>query len=239
MLLNAFFWSINTSPKKSSSFNMSPTSAIIFIKCRNRYHMKSNIRYKGNINNTFVTIFLIRSWLNKTPSDGTCLGDPPVGFCDVGCCCCLFFPSLEVFHFIACRRYPSPFRELSPGFYTHFSPAHRRVIRDTFILTFLFTASATVLSGRFFTLHSFVCDSDTGRNTLSRIFLCACSHTVVPSGWRIDLNYWCLNYKTIDLSIAPVSTKYRVKIELLNMFCLLKVIWKDYKNTFNKTWCTA
>ena len=69
-----------------------------------------------------------------------------------------FFSSLEDFHFIDCRRHPSPFRELSPGFYTHFSPA--RVIRDTFILTFLFTASATVLSGRFFTLHSFVCDSD-------------------------------------------------------------------------------
>ena len=27
--------------------------------------------------------------LNKTPSDGTCLGEPPRGFCDVGCCCCL------------------------------------------------------------------------------------------------------------------------------------------------------
>ena len=45
-------------------------------------------------------------------------------------------------------------------FYT-FSPAHRRVIRDTFILTFLcfFTASATEFERRFlpqafFTLHS-------------------------------------------------------------------------------------
>ena len=26
--------------------------------------------------------------LNKTPSDGTCLGEPPGDFCDVGCCCC-------------------------------------------------------------------------------------------------------------------------------------------------------
>ena len=33
--------------------------------------------------------------LNKTPSDGTCLGEPPRGFCDVGCCCC--FTSQEVF----------------------------------------------------------------------------------------------------------------------------------------------
>ena len=30
------------------------------------------------------------------------------------------FTSLEVFHFIAFRRHPSPFRELSPGFYTYF-----------------------------------------------------------------------------------------------------------------------
>ena len=29
-------------------------------------------------------------WLNKTPSDGTCLGEPPRGFCDVGCCCFCF-----------------------------------------------------------------------------------------------------------------------------------------------------
>ena len=48
-----------------------------------------------------------------------CLGEPPGGFCDVGCCCC-FFTSLEVFRFIAFRHHPSPFRGLSPGFYTHF-----------------------------------------------------------------------------------------------------------------------
>ena len=33
--------------------------------------------------------------LNNTPSNGTCLGEPPRGFCDVGCCWC--FTSLEVF----------------------------------------------------------------------------------------------------------------------------------------------
>ena len=41
-----------TSPKKPS------TSTIIFIKCQNLQHMKKNIRYKGNTNNTFVIIFL-------------------------------------------------------------------------------------------------------------------------------------------------------------------------------------
>ena len=33
--------------------------------------------------------------LNKIPSDGTCLGEPPGDFCDVGCCRC--FTLLEVF----------------------------------------------------------------------------------------------------------------------------------------------
>ena len=28
--------------------------------------------------------------LNKTPGDGTCLGEPPGSFCDVGCCCCFY-----------------------------------------------------------------------------------------------------------------------------------------------------
>ena len=52
-----FFGVSRISPKNSSSFNMSPTSAIIFIKHRNRYQMINNIRYKGNTNNTSATIF--------------------------------------------------------------------------------------------------------------------------------------------------------------------------------------
>ena len=70
-----------TSPKNSSSFNMSPASAIAFIKCRNRHHMKSNIRYKGNIDNTSVIIFL-KLGVNSTkaPSHVTLLGEPPVRF---------------------------------------------------------------------------------------------------------------------------------------------------------------
>ena len=49
------------SPKKSSSFNIFPTSVIAFIsiRCQNRHHMKNNIRYKGNINNTSVINYLI------------------------------------------------------------------------------------------------------------------------------------------------------------------------------------
>ena len=55
---------------------MSPTSAIIFIKCRNHHHMKSNIRYKGNINNITVIIFLIVR--QKLPVMLLRLGEPPM-----------------------------------------------------------------------------------------------------------------------------------------------------------------
>ena len=68
-----------------------------------------------------------------------------------------------------------------------------------------FAASAMVLSRRFLPagvfyptlLYVFVtfCDSDAGRNTPSMIFLCDCPLRVVPSGWRMVLDYWCLNYK--------------------------------------------
>ena len=47
------------SPKKSSSFNISSTLAIIFIIYRNHHQMKNNIRYKGNTNSTSVIIFLM------------------------------------------------------------------------------------------------------------------------------------------------------------------------------------
>ena len=35
--------------------------------------------------------------------------------------------------------------------------------------------------------------------------LCLPSQSCPPSGWRMDLNYSYCSYKTIDLSIAPVS----------------------------------
>ena len=137
------------SPKNSLSFNMSPKSAIIFIKCRNRHHMKNSLRYKGNINNTSVIIFLIGG--QKTPSNVTLLGrtsSEVFVILVVVVHSFLFFIWLLFFiyfvlHFCWCssftfafRHHPSPFHGLIAGllhpFYT-FSPAHRRVIRDTFI----------------------------------------------------------------------------------------------------------
>ena len=115
----AYFGVSTTSPKNSSSFNISPAIAITFIKCRNCLHTKNNIRYKDT-NNTSV----IKS---KTPSNFTCLGKPPVRLL---CCCCSFFififlvvvsSFVDVLQFvvvllIAFQRHPSPFRRLSPEF---------------------------------------------------------------------------------------------------------------------------
>ena len=114
----------------------------------------SNTIILSQVNNTAV-IFFNRQFLsfsyyfdrvllcfckrNKTPSDNTCLGEPPESFYVVSVCCC--FASLEVFHSLLCFSASSlTFLEAATGFshafYT-FSAVHRRVIRNTFILTFL------------------------------------------------------------------------------------------------------
>ena len=107
--------SFGVSATSPSSFNMSQPSAIIFIKCRNPHHMKNNIRYKGNINNTSVIIFLIEG--QKLPVMLLCLGEPPVRFCDVGCICSFIF----VLHFVVVvfHSFPGYFTmslALHPGF---------------------------------------------------------------------------------------------------------------------------
>ena len=90
----------------------------------------------------------------KTPSDGTCLREPPGGFCDVGCCC--FLPHWRFLTFILALfhatgtpprllNFRSTYSELYPGYFRllAFSP---RVLRN-FERHFLPQA--------FFTLHSF------------------------------------------------------------------------------------
>ena len=107
------------SPKKSSSFNISTTSAIASIKSWNRHQMKNNIRYKGNTNNTSVIIFLIGQ---KLPAMVLCLGEPPrrflllllylhfifvssFHFWSSFCCCCSSFHFQTVF---PCHRHSNP-----------------------------------------------------------------------------------------------------------------------------------
>ena len=126
-------------------------------------------------------------------------GEPPGGNCDVGCCCC--FTSQEVF-------LPSLVFDIIP----HSSVSYRQIFRPIlyfqgsslqsdlqhFHLTFLgFSVTPYCkcysFDWAFFTHRRFLrrtpspyvgmfCDSDAGRNTPSRILLCACPHKVVPSG---------------------------------------------------------
>ena len=137
---------------------MSPTSAIIFIKCRNWYHMK-NIRYKGNINNTSVITFFKLSCCCSS-----------FHFCSSFCCCCfafflLFLILLLFFIFVVVlQRHASPFRGLSPGFYTHFILSAQPIAEWSTALHFnlseiffhSFTASATFLSGHFLPTGAFL-----------------------------------------------------------------------------------
>ena len=58
-------------------------------------------------------------------------------------------------------------------------------------------------------LHGTFCDSDGGRITPTRIHLCPCPHKIVPSGWRMVLNYSYCRLKTIGLPIARVSYEVR------------------------------
>ena len=108
--------------------------------------MKNNIRYKGNINNTSVIIFFLIGG-QKLPAMLLCLGEPPVRFL---CCCCsflifilllylhlsMFFILLLFFIHIlfsaSSLTLPWTIAGFLHPFYT-FSPAHRRVICDTFI----------------------------------------------------------------------------------------------------------
>ena len=151
----AFFGVSTTSPKNPSLFSISPTIVIIFIKCRNRQHMKNNIRYKGNTNHTSIIIFL------KVKNSQRCYfawQNLRWGFCDLHFCCCIFICPCS--SFCCCCSFtfffdviPHPFVDYRRGFYTPFytsSPGHRRVICDTFIFDhFVFAASGTVLSGHF------------------------------------------------------------------------------------------
>ena len=113
----------------------------------------------------------------------TCLGEPPRGFCDVGC----FWPRWRFFISLLFDVIPHP------------SVSYRQVF------TPIFTTNATALSEHFYPCVLFTLHSDAARTTPPRILLCSCPHRVVPSVWHMDLNYWCLSYNTFNLSIAPVS----------------------------------
>ena len=65
--------------------------------------------------------FWVYNQNSETPSNGTCLGEPLGGFYYVSCICILLFFICRWSSFtFSFRHYPSSFRGLSPGFYTHF-----------------------------------------------------------------------------------------------------------------------
>ena len=186
---------------------MFSTSAIIFIKCRNWYHMKNNARYKGNTNNNSAIIFL-RS--QKLPAMVLCLGEPPVRYlwycCSSFCCCILIFDLhfADVLHFvvvllIAFRRHPSPFRGLSPGFlhpilYFQSSPSQSDSRHFHLFNHSVLAAGTTALSGHFLPTGVFYL------TLLPKIFGTTCFYQGLPGSQQFFLevcrvSYWSLKHR--------------------------------------------
>ena len=159
----------------------------------------------------------------KAPGDGTLLGRTFRRF--LWCWLLLLFFSLEVFAF------PGYFYlqlALYPGFSGPWMPPS--VLISTLATFSWFTLLTSVFYLALFPhIFGMFSDSDAGRNTPSRILLCAC-----PDAWTWTTHI--IVRRPLLYQLRPWATKYKVKIKLLNMFHLFKVIWKDYKSTLNKAW---
>ena len=105
---------------------MFSASPIIFIKCWNWYHIKNNIRYKGNINNTSVNIFLIGG--QKLPAMLLCLGEPSRRFLVVVLHFIfdLYFIFVSSFHFWSQFCCCSSFVDVLHSHFPHPSVNYRR-----------------------------------------------------------------------------------------------------------------
>ena len=111
-----------------------------------------------------------------------------------------------------------------------------------------FTASATVLSGCFLPAdvfylmllhrhfwHGFVTQLWAGTPHPGSSSVSALTDLSFPA----DAWTWTTHIvvtRRLIYQLRQWATKYKVKIELPNMFHLFKVIWKNYKNTLNRTW---
>ena len=193
---------------------------------------------------------LVSFWTQQNFQRWYCLREPPGRLCDVGCCC-YFWPHWRFFISLLYDVIPHPSVGYRREFYTPFctfSPSHRSVIRDTFILTFLgFSFLPRVLRfwvgiffffpHAFFTLHSFICDSGEGIHPGCSSVPALTDLSLPADAWAWTIYVWIT--RPLIYQLRQWATKYRVKVELLNMFRLFKVIWKDHKNTLNKAWYTA
>ena len=169
--------------------------------------MKNNIRYKGT-NNTSAIIFLKSQ---KLPAMLLCLREPPVWF--LWCCSFLIFIFVVVSSFVdlffillllfihiffstSSLTLPWTIAGFLHSFYT-FSPAHRTVIRDTFIFQpfcYLLTTSATVLSGHFLPTGVFYL------TLLPDIFGTTCFYQGLPGSQQFFLevcraSYWSSKHR--------------------------------------------
>ena len=194
---------------------------------------------------------LVSFWTQQNFQRWYCLREPPGRLCDVGCCC-YFWPHLRFFISLLYDVIPHPSVGYRREFYTPFctfSPSHRSVIRDNFHFNFsrvfIFTTSATVLSGHFFShtcflpyTPSFVTQVRAGTPHPGSSSVPALTELSLPAdAWAWTIYVWIT--RPLIYQLRQWATKYRVKVELLNMFRLFKVIWKDHKNTLNKAWYTA
>ena len=168
-----------------------------------------------------------------------CLGEPPGGFCDVGCYC---VSSLEVFTFLGYFSLPPA---LHPGFSGPWRPPSALTLPWLLSVT---TFGCYGFEWAFFTrrrflpyspspafLACFVIRMRAGTPHLGSSSVPALTGLSLPAGawtWTTHI----VVTRPLIYQLRQWATKYRVKIEQLNMFCLFKVIWKDYKNTLNKTW---
>ena len=102
------------------------------------------MNYINYINYISFIIMVTSNQKSKTPSDGTCLGEPLGGFCDVGFVAALHlsFFFIHIFFSTSSLTLPWTIAMFLDSFCT-FSPAHCRVIRDTFIF------NHSILSGHF------------------------------------------------------------------------------------------
>ena len=153
------------------------------------------------------------------------------------------FTSLEVFTFPGYFFLPPA---LHPGFSGPWRPlpALSSTLATFGCFTFArlfrrsFTASATVFEWVFFTHRHFFTDTfvtqvRAGTPHPGSSSMPALTELSLPA----DAWTWTTHIVVTRLLIYQLrqwATKYRVKIKLLNMFCLFKVIWKDYKSTLNK-----
>ena len=184
------------------------------------------------------TLAFLFMWLNKTHSDGTCLGEPPGGFCDVGCCRSL--PHWRFLRFRAtfpCHRHSTLASQAREGLHQLWALPWLLLVA---LLLPGFSVTAFFTSRRFLPyapsptfLAHFVTQMRAGTPHPGSSSVLALTELSLPA----DAWIWTTHIVVTRLLIYQLrqwATKYRVKIKLLNMFCLFKVIWKDYKSTLNK-----